>query len=676
MSAVATPSNTERPPPSAPAPIGPLSFDAAVALVLGAAVVAIAFTTKDGTYLGASTWTEILLVLLAAAAAAGLLIFGGRGRASGLTPLLLFAALAALTYASIAWSVQPANSWLEGNRTLSYLATFITAVAVARLAPRRWTSLIGTVALASCALSGWALLTKVFPGALDAADTLGRLSAPFGYWNATALAAALGFPAVLWLGARPQAPRALRIAAGPAICVLFTALFLSYGRGALVAAAIGVAVWLSVVPFRLRAAAVLVVGILGAVVPVVWAVTSHSLMRDNVALGERISEGRWFGVVLLLTVAVLAAIGYAGEGVLDRITVLAPSRRRSRALAIGGAALVPIIVVAALAGSSRGLTGEVSHLWSQLTDPTAHVGDTSSRLLQLGSSRPLYWREGLLVGEHAPFKGVGAGGFDVAGLRYDRVHHEIAAHAHSYVIETFADLGTIGLVLSLALLIAWARAAARTMGPRAGPKQSVERAGLATLLAIVVTFGIHSAIDWTWFVPGVALPALACAGWLAGRGPLTETVGRAVKPRKTPGTVGAIIAIVTVAFAAAWAIWQPLRAADAESAAQSALIAGNTHAAFEDLRSAAGYDPESIDALSTLAALYEAVGDPLRARAEYVRATSLQPDNPITWQQLGEYDYRQHRPRLALAELKRARVLNPSSVSIADDIAKASAGSG
>ena len=36
----------------------------------------------------------------------------------------------------------------------------------------------------------------------------------------------------------------------------------------------------------------------------------------------------------------------------------------------------------------------------------------------------------------------------------------------------------------------------------------------------VVVFGVHSAIDWTWFVPGNVVPALLLAGWVAGRGPL------------------------------------------------------------------------------------------------------------------------------------------------------------
>ena len=59
-----------------------------------------------------------------------------------------------------------------------------------------------------------------------------------------------------------------------------------------------------------------------------------------------------------------------------------------------------------------------------------------------------------------------------------------------------------------------------------------ERVGLLTLLAIVVTFRVHSLIDFTWFVPGNALPALVAAGSLAGgaRFPTEAPRGRLKEP--------------------------------------------------------------------------------------------------------------------------------------------------
>src|SRR5204862_115138 len=83
----------------------------------------------------------------------------------------------------------------------------------------------------------------------------------------------------------------------------------------------------------------------------------------------------------------------------------------------------------------------ISHVWSTLTSTNASngVGNNPGRLGQLGNSRGLYWSQGLKVGQHAPLAGVGAGGFDTARTRYT-TNSLAFAHAHSYVIQTFADL--------------------------------------------------------------------------------------------------------------------------------------------------------------------------------------------------------------------------------------------
>ena len=104
-------------------------------------------------------------------------------------------------------------------------------------------------------MCGWALLTKVFPGALAPDETYARLREPFGYWNAVGLMAALGVPPLLWLAARrsghagrqrARVARARRCSSSR--CML------SYSRGALLALLLGLALWFAAVPLRLRGA--------------------------------------------------------------------------------------------------------------------------------------------------------------------------------------------------------------------------------------------------------------------------------------------------------------------------------------------------------------------------------------------------------------------------------------
>jgi tetratricopeptide (TPR) repeat protein len=234
------------------------------------------------------------------------------------------------------------------------------------------------------------------------------------------------------------------------------------------------------------------------------------------------------------------------------------------------------------------------------------------------------------------------------------------------VIQTFADFGLIGLAITAALLVAWCMATARAIEPRTGwtmldPRRISEREGLVTLALVVLAFGLQSAIDWTWFFPGVTVPILLCAGWLAGRGPLARPVGRAARRApilNRPGVGAAVTVLMATALLGAWLIWQPLRSANAANAAETA---GGLPAAFASARSAADYDPLSLQPLLILSSLYESENDLPAARSELVKGVNTQPDNYESWLALGTFDLNnEHNPERSLPSLRRAVALNPT----------------
>jgi O-Antigen ligase len=658
--------------------------DVVIGAVGAAALCLVAFFASGGVDLAPNTWVQVGLIVVAAGAAIALAVFGDRGPAWGGRALLLFAALAALTYASIAWSVQPDNSWLEANRTLSYFAAFAAALMLARLAPERWPALVGAVAAAATVVCGYALLVKVFPATFDATDSLGRLQAPFGYWNAVGLMGALGIPASLWAGARREGSLLLRTATVPALAILVSALALTYSRSAIVVAVIGLVVWFGLAPLRLRSALILALGLAGAAAISIWGLTTRGISADSMALPARTSAGHTFGIVLVIVLVVATGAGAAAVLLLDRTTLSVRARRSVATGLLVLVALLPIAGIGALAASQRGLTGEVSHLWNGVTNPNGIVSDTPGRLVDLSNSRPHYWSLAITLGEHHLLAGVGAVGFATAQPSSSspvwNSEHAHATHAHGYLAETFADFGLIGLAVSLALLVAWWLATARTLELRWPRRASAERAppggeaiaertGLIALLAVVVTFGVHSLIDWTWFIPGCTVPALACAGWLAGRGPLSARVGRLPHPRRlsrSPGAVLALISTVVVTLVAIWVVVQPLRSSDAYSAAETAAYQGNGAAALSDARSAAAEDPVSVDSLFLLSVIYDHMGSRVSARGELVKATSLQPANAATWQELGCYDYSHHDPEAA-REFGRVLELQPADTQAESD---------
>ena len=695
------------------------------ALLIAAILCFVAFLAGGGLNLGDMTTVEMTLTIGAGAlVAVAVLLSATAGRAYGVWPVALLIAFAALTAVSVVWSVQPDDSFKDAGRMFAFCGVFGAAVVLARTVPARWPALLGGVLIAAAVVCGYAVLTKVFPNRLDASDIYARLRAPYNYWNAIGLTAAMGAMSCMWLGARRAGHALLSALAYPAMGLMLLTLMLAYSRGALVALALGLALWFCVVPLRLRGAAVLLSGAVAAGGVVAWDFKTHALSSDKVALAARTDAGHQLGVLVVAMLLVLAALGIAVGFWTGRRAPSVLNRRRAGALLLSLLVVLILAFFGALAASHRGLTGSISHGLHALTDPHAAVpANTPGRLTAVGSVRARYWNEALKVFDAHKALGAGAEGYATARLRY-RTETLDVRHAHGYLVQTLADLGIVGLVLTLALLVAWMAAAGRachpfnrrwtswstlsvwvrrgagatapgwrrlTVGGRAAP-YTPERIAMLTMLCLVVIFGIHSLADWTWYVPGNACVALLCAGWLAGRGPLAATASagallapdplatadgagprgwrmldvQALRARLHPRVLGPMriavaVAVLVGALLAAWMQWQPQRSSDASQQALG-LLARDPAGARAAAETAVSRDPLSAQALFTLAAVQQARSEPALARATLQRAVRLQPSNPQTWLDLGEYDLPSN-PREALRELGAAIYLNPESIS-------------
>jgi hypothetical protein len=324
------------------------------------------------------------------------------------------------------------------------------------------------------------------------------------------------------------------------------------------------------------------------------------------------------------------------------------------------AALVAALVAVAFTG--EGLSGK----WKSLTDPNAKVpGNEPGRLTAAGSVRARYYRDAVRIFQRRELIGAGAGGYATARTRYRKDLLDVR-HAHGYVHQTLADLGLVGAGVSLLLLIAWGWAAARAVRlplPKRnrGLPYPPERIGLLTLVATVIVFGVHSLVDWTWFVPATAILALLCAGFVAGRRPLGEVGGW--RPVGKAGAAGAAaLAIGAIALAAAWTEWQPLRSDDASHAALAALEKNRIQEAYVEAKAARDRNPLAVEPLFDLAFIEDALGRRKEAEEALQRAVRLQPANPNTWRQLADYQLtRLKQPRPAVAELRAALFLDPNS---------------
>jgi hypothetical protein len=749
---------TAEQPPTVPAPprsqrsVPPSRLLALALLTLPTLLVAcilclVTFVAGGGLNLATITPVEIGLTLGCGAAIAAAIAlapsdrsretpaFGRNPRfgqpAYGAWPTGLLLALAALSALSVIWSVKPDSSWENAARLFAYSGVFALAVVLARSAPARWSAVLGGVLLAAVLVCGYALLTKVFPNALGSerayAHTYARLREPYGYWNAIGLAGALGAIACMWLGARRAGHALLSALAYPAMGMALITVMLAYSRGALAALVLGLALWLCLVPLRLRGVALLGAAALGAGVVVAWDFSQAALTTDNAPLAARVSAGHQLGVLLLAVLLALTLVGLAVGFLTGQHAPSPLLRRRAGAVLLSLPAIAAIAVAGLLAVSHRGLFGSVSHTIGTLTNPNAAVPTNGpGRLTAIGSVRARYWNEALEIFRDHPLLGVGAEGYETARLRYRTAILNVG-QAHGFIVQTLADLGLAGLLVVLALLGTWLTAAGRATHPfnrrwrgwrwrpvaNGASVYTAERVGLLTMVCLVATFGIHSFVDWTWYVPGVACAALLCAGWLAGRGPLPGPSGTPAAPLPTAAPAGSLepdpgepareragagrtasggaarnrplrlpspqeigplrggiaAAVVVLSLLAAWAQWQPQRSVDASNAAL-ALVARNTTAALAAAHTAVSRDPLSAEALLTLAAIQQAAGQPAAATDTYERAVHLQPSNFKTWQALGEYDLETDRPQAALSALRAAVYLNPEAVAPRPDIAE------
>jgi hypothetical protein len=472
-------------------------FAATAVMLVGPTVLAFfAGGYFDGPRAGAAVVAWMLLLALAIAGPLPLPVSRhGRIAVAGLAGLAVWSA------ASLAWAplIGPA---LDGvQRLLLYIAVLLVAATLLRDA-RAARAVEPVLALGALVAIGYGLAGRLLPGIVDLIPDRsfgagGRLEQPLTYWNAEGLLAAMGLVLCVRLAGDQSRPRGMRAAAAAACAPLGMGVYLSYSRGALAVAALGLIVLLATAPSwqQLRAA---IAGVSAAVVAAVW-----SSAFDGVAAlsGTRAEQQRGGAIMLTILVIVMAVAAAVTARTAD-----AESRGARRLGVLGQARSLPAVAAAAAALCVAGL---VAGGLAENAEGRESAAPTASRFASVSSLRYEYWRVGAQAFSDDPVKGTGAGGFRVVWRMERRVPHAVT-EVHSLPLEMAAELGLPGLLLFGLFIGGVASAGRRAL------RQGAPLAPGAS--AVCVAWLLHATIDWDWQLPAVTLPALVLAGGLLAAG--------------------------------------------------------------------------------------------------------------------------------------------------------------
>jgi hypothetical protein len=412
----------------------------------------------------------------------------------------------AFTLLSALWSDAVSRTLDSYSRTLLYLLALMLFGSVRYTRERLGWLLRAVVAgLAIVCLIG--LISRVLPHTWPTAGSFfaDRLNYPLTYWNAEGMVAAL----VLILGFHLSADRnehwSVRVIAAAVLPAIAATLLLTFSRGALGVTVVGLLAYCLLTRFStLPTAALAVAAPIAIALHSAWDATALATEHPTTPLA--VSQGRHVAVVVLACMAgagLLRGLLLLADNRIARLTVVrTPPRQAVRAGIGASVALIALIVL--LAAGAGGFAHRQYDKFVHGTHEERHV-QTRDRLTDpANDGRFPLWKAALDIYDTQELRGTGSGTYQQYYPRY-RSDRAYVVDAHSLYLQSLAELGLVGFVLILIVVLGiLGGLAARIRGP--------DRPLFAALFAASLAWAVHQGFDWDWQMPAVTLGVFMLAG--------------------------------------------------------------------------------------------------------------------------------------------------------------------
>ncbi len=600
---------------------------------------------------GVAVWVAVMVCALIGVPLLGVLTRPAKVALALLALLTLWIALASL------WSESAERSVEELGRVGTYLGVFVLALAIqGRDGPRRTLfgvgaaiGLVGALAVLSRLHPEWFPVNEAAEsGSLDAL----RLNYPLNYWNGLGTFLAMGIP-LLTVAALDARNAIVRMAATVAIPLASLALFLTYSRGAWLTAFLAVASLVVAHPRRLKTVPLLVLVGAGSAA-LIFAANGRGDLKNGLDTPLAQTQG---DELLAITIVVCLIVALARMW-LDRAErkgfELHTPQTAPRTVAVG---LACIAAAGLSLATAVGLPGTLSDAWDEFKQPNVpEVG--SERIGSFGSNgRIEYWGGALDAGSSAPFTGIGPGAWDLWWSREATISG-FTRDAHSLYLETFAEIGLIGVLLLVGFVGTVVFAGASRARLAAGEESSILAGGIAAAVA----FAVAMALDWGWEIAAIPVAFLFVAAALLGpeRASEVDTAEPGHRREPLPARIGLMITSVAILIVIVTAM-QGVRAINGS---KERVDAGELDAALEDIDQAEGLQPYAMGPVMQRSLVLQLQGDLDAAAVAAVEATEMEPTNWRPWFTLARIEKARGDLRAAEQAYAEALALNPMSTTV------------